>query len=111
MYCWVVGMYVKLVWGGDEGERGVEKGLEEVKNVWKGKLLGWVDEVYEKVWEMEGGVVCWKKRGGGLVDEMEGGVEEVKVGGYGEYVGGMREGRELIVMREGGGRMEGGEVV
>lgn len=48
LYSSVLPMYVNLLSGGDDPETALDKALQQVNNVSKRKLLGCLDELYEK---------------------------------------------------------------
>lgn len=71
LYSSVLPMYVNLLSGGDDPETALDKALQQVNNVSKRKLLGCLDELYEKVCHIEPRLVSSKNSGRPFLDDIE----------------------------------------
>lgn len=71
LYSSVLPMYVNLLSGGEEMEAALDKALQQVNNVSKRKLLGCLDELYDKVCHMEPRLMSSRNNGKSFWDEVE----------------------------------------
>lgn len=71
LYSSVLPMYVNLISGGDESEAALDKALQQVNNVSKRKLLGCLDELYDKLNTMEPKFINSKNGGRPFLDDIE----------------------------------------
>ena len=71
LYSSVLPMYVNLLSGGEEMEAALDKALQQVNNVSKRKLLGCLDELYDKVCHMEPRLISSRNNGKSFWDEVE----------------------------------------
>ena len=71
LYSSVLPMYATLISNGEEKETALDKSLQQVNNISKRKLLGCLDELYEKVYAIEPRFVHNKGNGRPFLDDIE----------------------------------------
>lgn len=71
LYSSVFPTYINLVSGGCESDNALEQGLQQVNNVSKRKLLGCLDELYDKVCHMEPRFASNRNNGRPFLDDIE----------------------------------------